>query len=80
MICDENKKTLSDIEPKDLNLYHVEISGYHDMPEDALKKAVAEKLSKQPPKPSLNRKLADVFQDGVKAETLIIVQSPTTGK
>jgi Crinkler effector protein N-terminal domain len=58
-----------------LDLYHVEIPDGKD-----LAKAVEKKMLEHPAELMPRKKLAVVFKDGLKEETLIIVQPPESGK
>jgi len=81
-IWEENKNTpaFAEIAARHLKLYHVEISGLEYIPKDELETAVKEKLSDNPAELHPKKKLANIFNGGPKDETLIIVQSPTSGK
>jgi Crinkler effector protein N-terminal domain len=63
-----------------LQLYHVEIKNFEDMANAAKRKAIEQKLSEHPIEMGAKKILADVFEGVVKDETLIIVQSPMSGK
>jgi Crinkler effector protein N-terminal domain len=81
-IYEENKNTpaFAEIAAHHLKLYHVEISGLEDISKDELKTAVTQKLAEHPAELGPKKKLANIFNGGPKDETLIIVQSPTSGK
>jgi Crinkler effector protein N-terminal domain len=70
------KDRFAHIDACHLRLYHVEISVHDDMA-----KAVKHKLTENPAALLAWKKLADVFKDDVKEETVhIIVQPPKPGK
>jgi predicted oxidoreductase (fatty acid repression mutant protein) len=81
-IYEANKNTpaFAEIAARHLKLYHVEISDLEDMAKDELEKAVTQKLAEHPAELGPKKKLANIFNGGPKDETLIIVQSPTSGK
>jgi len=79
-IHEKKKNTLARIDADQLKLYHVEILGAEDLAKDELKKVVTEKLAEHGAELGPKKKLANIFNGGPKNETLIIVQSPTSGK
>jgi len=74
------KNALAKYDAVHLKLYHVEISDLADMARDDIVEIVEQKLSERPIELGAMKELADVFKDGVKEETLIIVQHPNSGK
>ena len=79
-IHEKKKNTLARIDADQLKLYHVEILGAEDLAKDELKKVVTEKLAEHGAELGPKKKLANIFNGGPKNETLIVVQSPTSGK
>jgi hypothetical protein len=76
----EANPSLAEVGAHHLKLFHVEISKFEDMENDAKEAAIDRKLSEHPMEMGAKKILADVFEGVVKEETLIIVQYPKTGK
>jgi len=74
-IKEKKGNRLANFDANELKLYQLDIIG-----DERLAKAVEEKLLELPDELGARKVLDQVFEDGVKEETLIIVQPPKSGK
>jgi hypothetical protein len=79
-IKEKATNTLANIDAFRLELYHVEISKFHNMAKDKRGEAINKGLSERDELADERRQLADIFKGGVKEDALIIVKVPKTSE